>query len=81
MGDLISKGELFNALCNVSDKAEAFAVIQDMPTKEAVPIERLAREYYVMDDIGYTNREVVKKLNEVIAVVNLLEEEMKWLMK
>lgn len=33
MSDLISKGELFNALANTQDKGDIFAVIQNMPTK------------------------------------------------
>lgn len=34
MTDLISKAELFNSLATVQTLDEAYAVIQDMPTKE-----------------------------------------------
>lgn len=34
MSDLISRGELFNRLANVWTIEDAYAVIQDMPTKE-----------------------------------------------
>lgn len=38
MSDLISKGELFNALATAKDKADCFAVIQAAPTVDAVPV-------------------------------------------
>ena len=34
MSDLISRSELFNRLATVQTLGEAYAVIQDMPTKE-----------------------------------------------
>lgn len=40
MGDLISRAELFNRLATVQTLADAYAVIQGMPTVDAVPVVR-----------------------------------------
>jgi hypothetical protein len=40
MSDLISKGELFNALATAKDKADCFAAIQAAPTVDAAPVIR-----------------------------------------
>lgn len=44
MSDLISKGELFNALASAQDKGEIFSIIQDMPVRE--PLNDLAEEIH-----------------------------------
>ena len=38
MSDLMSKGELFNKLATVQTLGEAYGVIQEMPTVDAVPV-------------------------------------------
>lgn len=38
MSDLISKGELFNALASAHDKSEIFAIINNAPTVDAKPV-------------------------------------------
>lgn len=40
MSDLMSKGELFNKLATVQTLGEAYGVIQEMPTVDAVPVVR-----------------------------------------
>lgn len=40
MSDLMSKGELFNKLATVQTLGEAYGIIQEMPTVEAVPVVR-----------------------------------------
>ena len=40
MSDLMSKGELFNKLATVQTLGEAYGVIQEMPTVDAVPVRR-----------------------------------------
>ena len=54
MSDLMSKGELFNKLATVQTLGEAYGVIQEMPTVDAVPaihgkwqVNRLDDAYYV----------------------------------
>ena len=38
MGDLISRGKLFNLLAPVQTLGEAYGIIQEMPTVDAVPV-------------------------------------------
>lgn len=38
MGDLISRCELFNRLAPVQTLGEAYGIIQEMPTVDAVPV-------------------------------------------
>lgn len=38
MSDLMSKGELFNKLATVQTLGEAYGIIQEMPTVDAVPV-------------------------------------------
>lgn len=38
MGDLISRCELFNKLATVQTLGEAYGIIQEMPTVDAVPV-------------------------------------------
>lgn len=38
MSDMMSKGELFNKLATVQTLGEAYGVIQEMPTVDAVPV-------------------------------------------
>lgn len=40
MGDLISRGKLFNMLAPVQTLGEAYGIIQEMPTVDAVPVVR-----------------------------------------
>ena len=40
MSDLMSKGELFNKLATVQTLGEAYGIIQEMPTVDAVPVVR-----------------------------------------
>lgn len=40
MGDLISRCELFNRLASVQTLGEAYGIIQEMPTVDAVPVVR-----------------------------------------
>ena len=56
MSDLIHKGELFNALANAHDKGEIFAIIQNAPTVDAVPVIRckdclFCRKYKYREDV------------------------------
>lgn len=46
MGDLISRAELFNRLATVQTLADAYAVIQGMPTVDAVPVVRCGECQY-----------------------------------
>lgn len=38
MSNLMSKGELFNKLATVQTLGEAYGIIQEMPTVDAVPV-------------------------------------------
>ena len=38
MSDLMSKGELLNKLATVQTLGEAYGIIQEMPTVDAVPV-------------------------------------------
>ena len=38
MSDLISRGKLFNLLAPVQTLGEAYGIIQEMPTVDAVPV-------------------------------------------
>ena len=40
MSDLISRGKLFNLLAPVQTLGEAYGIIQEMPTVDAVPVVR-----------------------------------------
>ena len=40
MSDLISRGKLFNRLAPVQTLGEAYGIIQEMPTVDAVPVVR-----------------------------------------
>ena len=40
MSDLMSKGELFNKLATVQTLGEAYGIIQEMPTVDAVEVVR-----------------------------------------
>lgn len=40
MSDLISRGQLFNLLAPVQTLGEAYGIIQEMPTVDAVPVVR-----------------------------------------
>lgn len=42
MSDLISRCELFNRLAPVQTLGEAYGIIQEMPTVDAVPVVRCA---------------------------------------
>ena len=42
MSDLISRCELFNQLATVQTLGEAYGIIQEMPTVDAVPVVRCA---------------------------------------
>ena len=54
MSDLISRGKLFNLLAPVQTLGEAYGIIQEMPTVDAVPVVRCADcRYFRCNMRGY----------------------------
>lgn len=59
MGDLISRGKLFNLLAPVQTLGEAYGIIQGMPTVDAVPVVRCRDcEYWKTVEGVYLSKKV-----------------------
>ena len=48
----------------------AIKAIEQQPCEDCTVIKKLSKKYYVEDAYGYTDEDIVNKVNEIIDVVN-----------
>lgn len=69
--------DLFNSLATnefgyVLRKSFETATLETQPCEDCTVMKKLSKKYYVEDAYGYTDEDIVNKVNEIIDVVNEL---------
>ena len=70
--------EVNKAICN------NLKALEQQPCEDCTVIKKLSKKYYVEDAYGYTDEDIVNKVNEIIDVINELlsvtpKAEQKWI--
>ena len=74
IGNIPIKPEVLDDYYSITEyqeaKTMAIEALEQNPCEDCTVIKKLSRKYYVEDAYGYTDENIVSKLNEIIDVVN-----------
>ncbi len=76
IGNIPIKPEVLDDCYSIAEyqeaKTMAIEALEQQSCEDCTVIKKLSRKYYVEDAYGYTDENIVSKLNEIIDVVNKL---------
>ena len=70
--EILSGFGIINRYCSEDAEALDMAIkaLEQQPCEDCTVIKKLSKKYYVEDAYGYTDEDIVNKVNEIIDVVN-----------